>query len=67
LLGDALDTSCAIEGPIAKQGDLREQVLQLTGDFVAIVGPENRYLRLIDRRASVERLIKEVLGTGPAS
>ncbi len=66
LLGDALDTNCVIEAPGAKPGDLREQVLQLSGDFVAIVGPENRYLRLIDRRASVERLVKEALNTGPA-
>jgi hypothetical protein len=66
LLGDALDTSCIIEAPDAKPGDLREQVLQERGDFVAIVGPDNQFLRLIDRRASVEHLVKEVLNTGPA-
>lgn len=66
LLGDALDTNCIIEAPQAKTGDLREQVLQERGDFVAIVGPENQFLRLIDRRASVEHLVKEVLNTGPA-
>jgi hypothetical protein len=66
LLGDALDTSCIIEAPDAKPGDLRDQVLQERGDFVAIVGPDNRFLRLIDRRASVEHLRKEVLNTRPA-
>jgi len=65
LLGDALDTTCVIETAQGRPADLAAQILRERGDFVVIVGPGNQFRRLIDRRASVEHLVKNSLKDSP--
>jgi hypothetical protein len=60
LLGDAIDTKCIMETAQTKENDLRDQVLRERGDFVVIVGSDNRFRRLINRVASIESLINDV-------
>jgi hypothetical protein len=64
LLGGAVDTSCITETTQTKPDDLRKQILQERGDFAVIVGPDKQFRRLIDRRASIEQLVRDVAGGG---
>jgi IPT/TIG domain len=60
LIGDGINTACVKETSRTKRSDLLEQTLREQQDFVAIVDQGNQFRRLIDRRAVMERLAREL-------
>jgi len=59
LLGDELKRQCVVvDGPVSKGGekdDLIKAVMAKQGDFVAVIDPEGRFKRLIDRAALLQK------------
>jgi len=61
LMGDALRRENVVDNSGTEQGFFEKAVLQKQGDFVAVIDPEGRFERLIDRSALVARIIIEKL------
>lgn len=64
LMEDAINTASLIETSSMKRDYLREQILREHDDFVAIVDQDDQFRRLVDRRAILERLAKDVAESG---
>jgi hypothetical protein len=62
-LGDDLKRQCVVvDGLVSKGGDkddLTKAVMSKQGDFVAVIDPEGRFKRLIDRAALIHKIAHE--------
>jgi IPT/TIG domain len=60
MIGGVIDTTCITETASTKRTDVREQILREQGDFVPVVDRDGQFRRLIDRRAVIDRLARDV-------
>jgi len=61
LLGDAVDNTRVRQTKDMPRGELERELLGESSDFVCVVGPDDGFRRVINRRAAVERVISERL------
>ena len=56
ILGNNLQESSVIQAPNASAAELSKALLRSTGDLVALIDQDGRFLRLLDRGAGLEQL-----------
>jgi hypothetical protein len=65
ILRDVLKTPSLVEGPGVSLKDLEQHAVLIgEGEFVAILDPEQRFKRLLNRRAVVERVGRQIAESG---
>jgi hypothetical protein len=67
ILRDALTTPYVVEAPGMAARELERQAVLQGGQFVAVVDPDGRFKRLLDRDAIVEQLGREIAERGAAN